>query len=348
MVDDGGTTRTGGSSLTGSDLTDILSMAMDEMTDAVAVVDDRGDIVWVNQAWIAFGRDNGVGDDVDWVGWNYFAAACEPMTGDDEGATEIFEMLRDILDGARDEGCADYPCHAPDQQRWFQVVMSALDNRLGRFVTIAHGDVTDRHLAEERALQLAFSDPLTGVANRRHFDDFLDEQWRRAARFDQPIAVITVDVDNFKAMNDDHGHDVGDRVLGDLARSLESVCRRPSDLAARIGGDEFSAVLGGVDIDTAVMLARRVRAHLSARRSKRGAPAMTISIGVASARPHHGSSSVELVKAADEALMVAKRDGRDRIGRADVTASSDVDAWVSPLVESVPTSGAGGSGARVG
>jgi len=159
-------------------------------------------------------------------------------------------------------------------------------------------------------------DGLTGLANRRQAEEALATELSRAARFGGPLSVVIGDLDDFKAVNDEHGHPVGDTVLREfalvLARSVRDV-----DIAARWGGEEFLLVLPGTDADGAVRLAQRIRDYLEDRTllTPEGIPVrVTASFGVAEAQAESRPS--ELVSAADAALYEAKRRGKNRVGRA--------------------------------
>jgi diguanylate cyclase (GGDEF)-like protein len=153
---------------------------------------------------------------------------------------------------------------------------------------------------------LATSDPLTGLPNRRLFDDTLDREIARARRSGNPLAVAMLDVDHFKVVNDRHGHQVGDEVLRQLARALENAARRES-LIARYGGEEFVVLLPDATSADAVIAAERMRAAAA----DVGAVAVTVSVGVAARDGDEGPE--ELLAAADAALYEAKRRGRDRV-----------------------------------
>lgn len=162
----------------------------------------------------------------------------------------------------------------------------------------------------------ALADGLTGLANRRHCEDVLATELARADRFGGPLAVVLADIDDFKAVNDVHGHPVGDTVLCEFSRLLEASVR-DVDVAGRWGGEEFVLVLPGTDAVGAVRLAERIRAHLeeSTLLTPEGVPIrITSSFGVASR--DDGSTVEELVAAADSALYEAKRAGKNRVGRA--------------------------------
>ena len=161
----------------------------------------------------------------------------------------------------------------------------------------------------ERLGEAAVSDPLTGLPNRRGFEQSMQLELERAGRSRQPLSLIIGDVDWFKRVNDDHGHVEGDSVLKRLGAILERSKRR-ADVAARIGGEEFAVVAADTDEPGAYMLAERLRTEVE--RSFAGRPAaVTISFGIASF-PGHGESLDDLSRAADEALYAAKGLGRNR------------------------------------
>jgi diguanylate cyclase (GGDEF)-like protein len=173
--------------------------------------------------------------------------------------------------------------------------------------------------ANQQLDQLSRFDPLTGVANRRHADEFLQQTWSRARHDGDDLAVLMIDIDHFKAYNDQHGHPAGDACLKAVAGALTTCLRQPEDLVARYGGEEFIAVLGHSDLDAAMVAAERVRATVAS-----GAKGVTVSVGVASVRPGApGMSSAGLIAAADQALYQAKAGGRDTVRMADVHAVAD-------------------------
>jgi diguanylate cyclase (GGDEF)-like protein len=167
---------------------------------------------------------------------------------------------------------------------------------------------------------LAGEDGLTGLANRRAFDDALAGEYWRAKREKKNLALVMIDVDWFKAFNDRYGHLAGDDCLWRVAGVLSSALQRPGDLAARYGGEEFAALLPDTDEDGAARVAERIRAAVAGLAIKHDAGArnfVTISAGVAGLNEIERQSEAEaLVRAADQALYCAKRDGRDAVVRA--------------------------------
>ena len=166
----------------------------------------------------------------------------------------------------------------------------------------------------EAMRQLATRDELTGLLNRREFDRILQEEEHRATRFGHGLALVMVDVDHFKSINDTHGHPAGDALLREVARRLNT-CVRSVDRVARVGGEEFGLILVQSDHDAALQVARRVCAAVSTepvRVNETLAISVTVSAGVA-ALPNDASTITTLIAAADKALYAAKSEGRDRV-----------------------------------
>lgn len=187
-------------------------------------------------------------------------------------------------------------------------------------------------LANQVLHQLSTHDGLTGVANRRQFDEVLLVEWRRAARVRGPVALVMVDIDHFKPFNDEYGHQAGDDTLKEVAYALQDSVQRAGDLVARYGGEEFAIILPGTQIEEAARLGELIRETVEARkiRHARSVPFryVTVSVGAAAVYAVRDGSPAELVAAADRALYAAKRSGRNRvaIGTAkafDLTARAD-------------------------
>jgi diguanylate cyclase (GGDEF)-like protein len=162
---------------------------------------------------------------------------------------------------------------------------------------------------------LTLTDGLTGVANRRAFDERLDAEWRRCERAQLPIALILVDVDYFKRYNDHYGHQAGDDCLVQVGGALRRTAGRPQDLVARYGGEEFVILLPQLDARGAEGVARRLRGELEqlaiAHAASATAPFVTLSMGIAGMAPSAGGTPSALVQAADTLLYQAKAGGRN-------------------------------------
>ena len=179
--------------------------------------------------------------------------------------------------------------------------------------------------ANQELTRLSSLDGLTGISNRRQFDETLLREWRRLGRQSRPLSMLLCDVDYFKQFNDGYGHQVGDECLKAVARTLKDTLRRPADLVARYGGEEFAVILPDTEITGALQVAEAMRSAvegLSITHSySKGGNVVTISIGVASTTPSRtGSDSSVLLKRADDALYQAKQAGRNRIAAAVVSA----------------------------
>jgi diguanylate cyclase (GGDEF)-like protein len=174
--------------------------------------------------------------------------------------------------------------------------------------------------ANSRLERLSSQDGLTGVANRRRFDEALDLEWRRASRSGTPVSLIMLDLDYFKDFNDTNGHLAGDERLRQVAQALASTLGRAGDLVARYGGEEFVVLLPGMGADDASALAERLRQGVEAMGLSHNASpvsqVVTLSAGVATAFAEERVSPAALVAAADGALYRAKREGRNRVAKA--------------------------------
>jgi diguanylate cyclase (GGDEF)-like protein len=170
--------------------------------------------------------------------------------------------------------------------------------------------------ANQKLTRLSLSDPLTGLGNRRHFDENLKRQWRMAARSGDCLSLLFMDVDNFKAYNDQYGHPAGDRCLQAIASILKTHSRRPSDLSARFGGEEFVLLLPHTTEDQALSIAESILEHMEKlaipHAYSQVAPHITLSIGVATATPDPGTQALSLLTRADQALYQAKTQGKNR------------------------------------
>jgi len=162
--------------------------------------------------------------------------------------------------------------------------------------------------------QAAVADPLTGLANRRYFDDRLDWDFRRADAESRRLSLLFIDIDHFKAFNDRYGHAAGDRVLKAVAKVLETSLRKP-DLAARYGGEEFVVLLPATPRAGAVCVAERLRQKVRALDVEvDGAQlSVTVSVGMATGPSKCAPTASKLLEEADEALYAAKAAGRDRV-----------------------------------
>lgn len=234
------------------------------------------------------------------------------------------------LDAAFAAGAVDYITKPPSHTELLARVRSALrlktemDQRKAREADLL---VLNQRLAEmNRELErLSVTDSLTGLANRRSFNEYLHREWSREQRTQLPFSVIMIDIDHFKRYNDRYGHLEGDVCLQKVSWALQSALCRGGDLLARYGGEEFIAILPHTDEQGAADLAKafhaRIRELAIPHDASPVAPIVTISVGLASVIPNRSLSPAQVVAMADEALYQAKQFGRNR----SVTAVSPPD-----------------------
>ena len=163
-----------------------------------------------------------------------------------------------------------------------------------------------------------FSDGLTGVANRRHFDVAIDKEQRRAKRNGVCLSLLMIDIDCFKAYNDHYGHQQGDQCLIQVSAALAGMLHRSTDLLARYGGEEFAIILPDTDADQAMLMAEALRQRVQAlgiehRCAAEGRQHVTVSVGLATLSPEQPFDVPALIGAADRALYAAKHAGRNRV-----------------------------------
>ena len=224
----------------------------------------------------------------------------------DDATRHIPVIFITALDSAADEelgldlGAVDYiakPFHPPIARV-----------RVRNHLQIVH----QRRLLE----QIAALDGLTGIPNRRRFDEALAQEWSRCQRSGLPLSLIVADVDQFKQYNDTLGHAAGDRVLQDVAAALRQAARRPGDLAARYGGEEFVLLLPETDAPQAQLLADELLQRMAARKlphpAASAAPCVTLSLGGITTIPASSVVAPDFFERADAALYQAKAQGRNR------------------------------------
>lgn len=291
---------------------------LNSVTAEIAVLDGDGRILMVNQAWRRFAPANQEGVDPrtpgTGVGTNYLAVCQSAQASLDADAASAGEGIRAVLAGRLPHFYLEYPCHSPQQQRWFSMSVTPLQGRELQGAVVSHEDITERIQLESQMHDLAFFDPLTLLPNRRLALERLTQQLVRARRAKTGLALLFIDLDKFKPINDELGHEVGDWLLQAAAQRIQA-CLRESDTAARMGGDEFVVLLPDLQSsEAALAVAEKIRSALAQEFVTDHGMVLQISssIGVA-LYPDHAASEKDLLRQGDEAMYRAKKGGRNAV-----------------------------------
>ena len=302
-----------------------LIHAIHEVTPAgILVVNEEGNVVSINrqfsEVWKVSTSDTPVSLHERFVSSDeQLLSQCVAQAKDPEG------FLKRVQELYADHDATDQ-CHVEMKDgRTLERYTTSLRGEEGQYLGRVwfFTDITERKRAEER-LKTAYKavetlsaiDSLTGLANRRRFDDSLALEWRRAMRESRPISLLLVDVDHFKSYNDTYWHLAGDACLKRIAETVQDSVKRAGDLVARFGGDEFTVILADTNGDGALRVANEIctsvrNCGLAHERNAGGA--VTASVGCATMRPKIGQESAALIDLADRALYSAKRSGRDMV-----------------------------------
>jgi diguanylate cyclase (GGDEF)-like protein len=241
------------------------------------------------------------------------------------GERLLMRPIRNLTEGAARLGSGDLDTRIPTEG--LSPELKRLGDTFNQMAAQLLAREVELRRANETLSNLANKDALTGIANRRSFDEQLSSEWRRARREGAPLALLAIDVDHFKKFNDCNGHVEGDACLRRVARVLDDAARRAGDFAARIGGEEFALLLPRTDLDDAQTIGEALRKDIEALNiAHTGSPEarVTVSVGVAAASVERGTKMADLVDRADAALYGAKRAGRNRVvfdGQARALAS---------------------------
>lgn len=245
----------------------------------------------------------------------------------DEDRHVVVDLIERLVSGRQEQAVcqARIPC-ADGSVKW---VETTVRDEAGEAILVMR-DITVRKRLEEELATLALQDGLTGLANRRAFDQALDGEWRKTLRTGGEMALVLLDVDFFKQFNDLQGHQAGDDCLRAVAACVQDLARRPTDIACRYGGEELVVILGDTGLEGALTTAETMRARVAALAIPHGGSAcadhVTVSIGVAAAFARSGGSMdlpEGLLQAADHALYKAKAGGRNRVEQAILIAPAD-------------------------
>jgi two-component system cell cycle response regulator len=297
-----------------------LRMIVDNMAEGLLIIEPGGRIQFSNpacDAYLGYGAGqlagHGIGDLLDapvaqqYLAW-FAACAADPGAPPQQGAREV--VLRQHDGTARPMDLSVTPMQTGGEQV---------------FIGLLH-DISHRKQYESTLERAALVDPLTRIANRRHFDNFFEQEWQRAIRSAEPLSLLVLDVDHFKLYNDSLGHAAGDAALRQVAAVLAAHAMRPTDLAARHGGEEFVVLFGETAADAAHTLAESIRARIEALAMANprapGGGSITASIGVATMVPNQLDDLANFFVAADKAMYAAKEAGRNTVRAVDAGSST--------------------------
>jgi diguanylate cyclase (GGDEF)-like protein/PAS domain S-box-containing protein len=290
---------------------DRLRMIVDSMDQGLLIIERSGRVQYANPAcdrYLGYAAEELVGRSLaDLVAQlDSYPDGCTAMEAIGDGTREVLIRHRDGR--LRSMDLTMTPMHAAD----------------GLFVALLH-DITHHKQSEDALQRAAMLDPLTKIANRRHFDAFLEKEWQRAIRNAQPLSLVVLDVDHFKLYNDTLGHVAGDVCLQKVAQALQAHALRPTDLAARYGGEEFVLLFAETPHEAAARLAEAIRTTIEALQLPNPrsptSPWITVSVGVATIVPTQLDQIEQLFVSADRAMYAAKGAGRNRVDTAVVGAA---------------------------
>ncbi len=285
-----------------------LSAAIDALSAHIAVLDETGTIVAVNAAWRRFAAENGYADPHDGVGMNYLDTCGRAHAGD-RTALRFRAGLHAVLTDARDRYELEYPCHSPVEERWFRARVTRFPGDGPTRVVVAHEDISEQKRAERALHHRAMHDALTDLPNRAYLRRELERAIAEGQRDGTTLAVLFLDLDRFKQVNDSLGHIYGDALLVSVADRLRASLPAGAILA-RLGGDEFTVLLERITgPGDAEGLADRLRRAVGRPFTVRGhALHVTMSIGIALSDRGHAAPE-DLLRDADIAMYRAKQGG---------------------------------------
>ena len=291
---------------------------LDSLVDQVTVINHTADIIYSNRSWVRFALENDIKGDPSCIGQNYLTV-CDlaAQAGDDDSAIVAEGLRKVMLDGAPIFNY-EYPCHSPEQERWFQVCIKPFQSDKQPYYVLTHHNITQRKLAERKVALLATLDGLTNIANRRKFKEFFEQQWAIHSRLEKPLSLLMIDIDHFKQINDNYGHAFGDECLRRLASLLRKRIKRPYDICARYGGEEFVILLGHSDLDAATTVGNSLLSCVNRLVSFPDEPVapikqLSVSIGAVSVYPDPSISPQQVMEYADGLMYQSKHNGRNQL-----------------------------------
>jgi len=287
---------------------ELFQSVLESLAARIAVLDSQGKIVSCNAAWERFASYYGLAPETLGVGANYIQTFLS-TTDNQRQSLRMYEGVRAVLDGRLEYYQEEYQCQLSGADNWYIMSVTPLVGGV-RGAVVSHMDITGRKRAEQQIEYMALHDILTDLPNRQLFMDRINQALARSRRHRKQTAVLYIDLDDFKSINDTLGHQAGDVVLTETAGRLKGLVRE-SDTVARIGGDEFAVILLDVQkpADAAVVAEKIVRATSAPISIGDQQVEVGASIGI-SLYPKDGTSIAALLRCADSAMYVAKGLGK--------------------------------------
>lgn len=299
------------------DSEDFKHAVLNSVTSAIAVLDHDGHILSINDAWARFSDEftSASGSAATALGTN-FLTALRGLSSDATLSNPLTaeEGVSAVLEGQRPRFYLEYPVGATAQQQWRSLTVTPFKGAVLQGAVVSIDDISERVEMERKVRELASYDTLTGLPNRRLALERLSQQLVRARRSQSLLALMFIDLDRFKPVNDELGHEVGDWLLQAVAQRIQA-CLRESDTAARMGGDEFVVLVPDLQTrEAATAVGEKIRSALEQDfvTPKGLVLHISSSIGVA-IYPDHGDSEATLLRLGDEAMYKAKRSGRNAV-----------------------------------
>jgi diguanylate cyclase (GGDEF)-like protein len=286
----------------------MLNSILDSLDTHIAVINREGFICYVNDAWQRFAVDNGMTQEgLNWEEYNYLAVCKQAAISNNKDAIHVLDGLEKVINCKQELFEHEYPCHSPAEHRWYVFKAVPLRQKTDYFL-ISHHSTTKAKLTIQQAEQLSIEDHLTGLYNRRGLETLAEKEFARAKRNNYEISLIVFDVDHFKSFNDYFGHVAGDLCLKRIAAVIKTYARRPGDIAARIGGDEFVLVLSSVSNKQANAIIDSICRKIDEMNLiVTSSHQVTISAGCSTAIPKGDKSDLQtLYYNADQALYIVK------------------------------------------
>lgn len=299
------------------DKLDFHKKILDTVSEHIVVVNKEGQIIYANKSWKDFAEENSY-KKIQWEGINYLNVCKSSASLGDEYAKKAYDGISNVIANKEDNFFLEYPCHGNNKQRWFMMHVTSFIEENENFIVISHQNITTRVLNEQKVRQLSRIDTLTSLENRRAFNEFLLKEWNRNKRNKKPITLAMIDVDNFKILNDTHGHQIGDIALMKIARVLKKHIHRPSDLCCRYDGEEFAIIFGEATCEQILHILEDIQQDvknivITNIEENKETPSITLTIGISTLYPDNLNTTKELIKKADNCLYKGKKEGKNKI-----------------------------------